>query len=95
MTPHCQGRALWVLHHFPVRLSLYVIPKRASRESEGFPRLLTPFKGERGWLNISGPPKYTLIEWTIGGRMHQKSSATKVTHLSTIYALSYSTLEFP
>ena len=37
----------------------------------------------------------TMIGWTIGGRVHQKSSARKVTHLSTISILGGSISKFP
>ena len=48
-----------------------------------------------GWLKIFGSPRYpTMIEWTIGGRMHWKSSARKVHHMSTIPALANLPLEF-
>ena len=36
----------------------------------------------------------TTIGWTIGGRVHQKSSVGKVNHPSTIMALGGLTLEF-
>ena len=48
-----------------------------------------------GWLKISGSLGYLLNGWTIGGRVHWKSSTRKVTRPSTIPALRGLTLEFP
>ena len=41
------------------------------------------------------PDTPTMIGWTTGGRVHQKSSALKVAHPSTILSLCSLTLEFP
>ena len=50
-----------------------------------------------GWLEISGstriPPN--MIGWTIGDRVHRKSSVRKVTHPRTIPTLGSLTSEFP
>ena len=37
----------------------------------------------------------TMIDWTIGGRLHQKPCAREVIHTSIIPALGGWTLEFP
>ena len=49
-----------------------------------------------GWMIISNSLGYpTMIEWAIGGRVHGKSSARKVTHSSPTSALGGLSLEFP
>ena len=47
-------------------------------------------------VEMSGSPDtHTMFGWTLGGRVHQKSSDRKVTHPSTILALGGLIAEFP
>ena len=47
-----------------------------------------------GWKYLIHADNPTIIGWTIGGRVHQKSSAKKAIHLRTILALRDLTMEF-
>ena len=49
----------------------------------------------RGLLKLPSSPVYPHSGWTIGGRVHHKVSARKVTHPSTILALGSLTSESP
>ena len=99
------------LLHLRIDLSLYVFPKEEPQELVGpkdycleqvwtsqhghIPQEQAP-RFPHGWLNESGSPNTpTMIGWIIGNRLHQKSSARKVTHLSTIPALGTFASEFP
>ena len=41
-----------------------------------------------GWEYLVHLDTPTMIEWIVGGRVHQKSSVGKVTHMSTVLTLS-------
>lgn len=47
-----------------------------------------------GWLKVYGSPNTPIMTgWIIGGKVHQKQSATSFTHLSIVLTLGGLTLE--
>ena len=102
---------IMLLFHFLSWYSLYVVSKHALQELEGkgehlegtrtsWSTSISPRGKPLGshmvsWKYLAHPKTPTMIGRIIGGRVHHKLSARKVTHMSTIPALDGFTSELP